>query len=121
MERDPMTEIANQAKKTLAPNRATKIMEQGIASSEAVLLAVSREFGTESEIIPQIATCRRKLLKSRRMPAGERPLTAAECYRFVLSHPDVDVCMTALRPENGCRITSRFWRQALSTTRRRPA
>jgi aryl-alcohol dehydrogenase-like predicted oxidoreductase len=29
------------------------------------------------------------------MPAGERPLTAAECYRFVLSHPDVNLCLTA--------------------------
>jgi aryl-alcohol dehydrogenase-like predicted oxidoreductase len=29
------------------------------------------------------------------MPPGERPLTAAECYRFVLSHPDVNVCITA--------------------------
>jgi predicted aldo/keto reductase-like oxidoreductase len=29
------------------------------------------------------------------MPAGERPLAAADCYRFVLSHPDVNVCLTA--------------------------
>jgi aryl-alcohol dehydrogenase-like predicted oxidoreductase len=27
------------------------------------------------------------------MPPGERPLTAAECYRFALSNPAVDVCM----------------------------
>lgn len=39
------------------------------------------------------ATDWRKLLKSRRLPSGERPLSAAECYRFVLSHPTVDVCM----------------------------
>jgi predicted aldo/keto reductase-like oxidoreductase len=41
------------------------------------------------------ATCWRKLLKPKLMPAGERPLTAADCYRFVLSHPDVNVCLTA--------------------------
>jgi aryl-alcohol dehydrogenase-like predicted oxidoreductase len=40
------------------------------------------------------ATCWRKLLKPRLMPAGERPLTATECYRFVLSNPDVNVCLT---------------------------
>ena len=28
------------------------------------------------------------------MPQGERPLTAAESYRFVLSSPNVDLCMT---------------------------
>jgi predicted aldo/keto reductase-like oxidoreductase len=27
-------------------------------------------------------------------PAGERTPTAGDCYRFVLSHPDVDVCAT---------------------------
>ena len=36
-----------------------------------------------------------KLLKPKLMPAGERPLAAADCYRFVLSHPDVNVCLTA--------------------------
>jgi aryl-alcohol dehydrogenase-like predicted oxidoreductase len=41
------------------------------------------------------ATCWRKLLKPKLMPPGEEPLTAADCYRFVLSHPDVDVCLTA--------------------------
>jgi predicted aldo/keto reductase-like oxidoreductase len=31
------------------------------------------------------------------MPSGENPPTAAECYRFVLSHPAVDVCMSGAR------------------------
>ena len=31
------------------------------------------------------------------MPPGEKPLTAKECYRFVLSNPAVDVCMTGAR------------------------
>jgi aryl-alcohol dehydrogenase-like predicted oxidoreductase len=33
------------------------------------------------------------LLKKRKMPKGENPLTAAECYRFVLSNPKVDLCL----------------------------
>jgi aryl-alcohol dehydrogenase-like predicted oxidoreductase len=38
-----------------------------------------------------------KLLDPKKMPPGEKPPTAAECYRFVLSHPAVDVCMTGAR------------------------
>lgn len=38
-----------------------------------------------------------RLLDPKRMPAGETPPTAADCYRFVLSHPSVDVCMTGAR------------------------
>lgn len=40
-----------------------------------------------------------KLLKASKMPPGERPLTAAECYRFVLSHPAVDTCLAGPRTE----------------------
>ena len=28
------------------------------------------------------------------MPPGEAPLRARDCYRFVLSNPDFDVCMS---------------------------
>jgi aryl-alcohol dehydrogenase-like predicted oxidoreductase len=38
-----------------------------------------------------------QLLKERKMPPGEKPLTAKDCYRFVLSNPAVDVCMTGAR------------------------
>jgi aryl-alcohol dehydrogenase-like predicted oxidoreductase len=38
-----------------------------------------------------------QLLQQKRMPAGEKPLTAQDCYRFVLSNPAVDVCMTGAR------------------------
>ncbi len=31
---------------------------------------------------------------SRPLPKGDRVPTAADCYRYVLSHPEVDVCMT---------------------------
>lgn len=74
--------------------------------------------GAEQDVFPHLprenrpgvvvytATCWRKLLKPRRMPAGERPLTAAECYRFVLSHPDVNVCITA--PSSAAQMEDNF-------------
>ncbi len=39
------------------------------------------------------ATDWQKLLNPKKMPPGESPLTAAECYRFALSNTAVDVCM----------------------------
>jgi aryl-alcohol dehydrogenase-like predicted oxidoreductase len=62
--------------------------------------------GAEADIFPYLprenrpgvviftATCWGKLLTPRLFPAGERPLEPADSYRFVLSHPDVDVCVT---------------------------
>ena len=62
--------------------------------------------GAEQDVFPHLpqknrpgieiftATCWRKLLKPKLMPAGDHSLTAADCYRFVLSHPDVNVCST---------------------------
>jgi predicted aldo/keto reductase-like oxidoreductase len=38
-----------------------------------------------------------KLLDPKKMPAGEPPPTAPDCYRFVLSNPAVDVCMMGTR------------------------
>jgi aryl-alcohol dehydrogenase-like predicted oxidoreductase len=38
-----------------------------------------------------------QLMQRRRVPPGEEPLTAADCYRFVLSNPAVDLCMTGPR------------------------
>jgi predicted aldo/keto reductase-like oxidoreductase len=40
------------------------------------------------------ATNWRQLLDPKRVPPGERTPTATDCYRFVLSNPAVDVCMT---------------------------
>lgn len=37
------------------------------------------------------------LLDPKRMPPGEPAPTASDCYRFALSHPSVDVCMTGTR------------------------
>lgn len=38
-----------------------------------------------------------QLLKAKKMPPGEKPPSAADCYRFVLSHPAIDVCMSGVR------------------------
>ena len=48
-------------------------------------------------IIAYTATRWGQLLNEKKMPPGEKPLTAGECYRFVLSHPAVDLCMTGVR------------------------
>ena len=65
--------------------------------------------GAETETFPHLtgedrpgvvsftATDWQKLLKSRKMPPGEKPLTAPECYRFALSNPAVDICMMGAR------------------------
>jgi predicted aldo/keto reductase-like oxidoreductase len=65
--------------------------------------------GAETEIFPALeelapttrpglvaftATRWGQLLKPKRMPPGETAPTAADCYRFVLSHPTVDVCLS---------------------------
>ena len=63
--------------------------------------------GAETDIFPHLpepgrpgitvytATCWRKLLNPKKMPPGEKPLTAADCYRFVLSNPNVDLALFA--------------------------
>jgi predicted aldo/keto reductase-like oxidoreductase len=53
--------------------------------------------GSRPGIVDFTATAWGKLLNPKRMPPGEKVLTAAECYRFVLSHPAVDVCMSGAR------------------------
>lgn len=62
--------------------------------------------GAETEILPSLpekdrpgtiaytATRWGHLLDPRRMPPGEAPLTASDCYRFVLSQPSIDVCLS---------------------------
>ncbi len=61
--------------------------------------------GAEEEIFPYLSGKNRpglttytatrwgKLLNPKKMPPGQKPLTASECYRFVLSDPHVDLCM----------------------------
>ena len=62
--------------------------------------------GAEAEVFPHLparprpavaaftATSWTQLLQPKLVPAGERVPTAGDCYRFVLSHPDVDLCVT---------------------------
>lgn len=52
---------------------------------------------TKAGIVSFTATCWGRLLQEKRMPEGEAPPTAVDCYRFVLSHPAVDVCLTGAR------------------------
>jgi predicted aldo/keto reductase-like oxidoreductase len=44
-------------------------------------------------VVSFTATCWGKLVTPRKMPPAEWPLTAVDCYRFVLSNPAVHVCM----------------------------
>ena len=48
-------------------------------------------------IVTYTATRWGDLLNSSKMPAGEKPLSATDCYRFVMSNPAVDVCMSGPR------------------------
>jgi predicted aldo/keto reductase-like oxidoreductase len=45
-------------------------------------------------IVTYTATRWGQLLKQKKMPPGETAPPASVCYRFVLSHPAVDVCLT---------------------------
>jgi predicted aldo/keto reductase-like oxidoreductase len=70
--------------------------------------------GAEFDIFPQIpahdrpgtvaytATSWKQLLNSRKVPAGAKVPTASDCYRFVLSRPEVDACMTG--PSNAAQM-----------------
>jgi len=61
--------------------------------------------GAEEEIFPHLSGKNRpglttytatrwgKLLNPKKMPPGEPPMTASDCYRFVLTDPHVDLCM----------------------------
>lgn len=44
-------------------------------------------------IVSYTATRWGQLLNPKKMPPGEFPLSATDCYRFVLSNPDVDLCL----------------------------
>jgi predicted aldo/keto reductase-like oxidoreductase len=71
--------------------------------------------GAETEAFPFIqgaeragvvsftATRWKRLLNPKKMPPGERPPTAPECYRFVLSNPSVDVCMMGAKDRGQMR------------------
>jgi aryl-alcohol dehydrogenase-like predicted oxidoreductase len=79
--------------------------DQGIGVVHLRYNAVHR--GAEQEVFPSVAhqpdrpgivaftaTSWRQLLDPKRVPKGERTPAATDCYRFVLSNPAVDVCLT---------------------------
>jgi aryl-alcohol dehydrogenase-like predicted oxidoreductase len=59
------------------------------------------------------ATSWRQLLGHKHIPPGEKVPTAADCYRFVLTQPAVDVCMTG--PADAAQL-----QHALEALRRGP-
>ena len=71
--------------------------------------------GAETETFPHLtgddrpgvvsftATSWQQLLKPDKMPPGQSPPSAVDCYRFVLSHPGVDICLTGARSEQQMR------------------
>jgi predicted aldo/keto reductase-like oxidoreductase len=48
-------------------------------------------------VVTYTATRWGDLLDPRRMPPGESPLRGSDCYRFVLGHPAVNVCLSGPR------------------------
>jgi len=64
-------------------------------------------------IVAFTATSWGQLLRGGRQSAGERVPTAADCYRFVLTQPAVDVCMCG--PSTAAHL-----REALDAARRGP-
>lgn len=80
--------------------------------------------GAEREVFSQLpanppglvsftATSWRQLLGHQRIPPGEKIPTAADCYRFVLTEPAVNICMTG--PADAAQF-----QQALEALRRGP-
>ena len=48
-------------------------------------------------IVSFTATRWGKLLNTKNMPQGEKPLSASDCYRYVLSNPSIDICMMGVK------------------------
>ena len=48
-------------------------------------------------VVSFTATGWKKLLNPKKMPPGEPPLNAGDCYRFVVTNPSVDICMMGAR------------------------
>lgn len=83
--------------------------------------------GAEREVFPFVAAAGERrpgvvaftatrwgtLLQPRFTPAGERTPSASDCYRFALSHPSVDVCLSG--PRNAAELD-----EALAAAERGP-
>ena len=71
--------------------------------------------GAEAEVLPLLtwdsrpgtvaytATRWGQLLDPSRMPPGEQPPRASDCYRYVLSQPQIDVCLTGSKDDEQLR------------------
>ena len=70
--------------------------------------------GAEREVFPNLsptqpglvaftATSWKQLLTPKKIPPGEKVPTALDCYRFVMSNPAIDVCMTGPGTEQHAR------------------
>jgi aryl-alcohol dehydrogenase-like predicted oxidoreductase len=105
--------IRNIAISTHARRYAGALVREG--KLDAVMMRYNAAHrGAEEEIFPELAasnpgvvsytaTCWRKLLKRpRRWAANGRVPTAGDCYRFVLSNPNVQVCLTC--PSNARQL-----------------
>ena len=53
-------------------------------------------------VVAYTATSWGQLLSKKRMPKGQEPLRGRDCYRFVLSNPNFNVCMTG--PSNAAEL-----------------
>jgi aryl-alcohol dehydrogenase-like predicted oxidoreductase len=81
--------------------------------------------GAERDVFPRLAvdgrpgmaaftaTSWKQLLGHRRIPKNEPVPTAGDCYRFVLTNPNLDVCMTGLG-------SVEHWRHAHAALRKGP-
>ncbi len=86
---------------------AGRIAAESDSPADAIMIRYNAaHVGAERDLFPHIpasnapgiiaftATRWGQLVSPRKMPPGEEPLTAADCYRFALSSGKVDVCMT---------------------------
>ena len=81
-----------------------KLADQGIYDIFHIRYNAAHR-GAEDEVFPHLpeedrpgivtytATRWGQLLKPKKMPPGESPPKACDCYRFVITNPNVDVCM----------------------------
>lgn len=60
--------------------------------------------GKKPGIVTYTATRWGHLLDPKKMPGNKKPLTADECYRFVMANSDIDVCLCGPRNMEEMRI-----------------
>ena len=85
-----------------------KLAEEGLFDIFHIRYSAAHR-GAETQTLPYLdgedragiatytATRWGQLLQEKRMPPGETAPSASDCYRFVLSNPAVDICMTGPR------------------------